>query len=141
MTPGYAIALVGDRDAPLVDQMHRVGFPKHPVYGMPDYSLWWVVKGPKGIPAAMCGLKYDTVSGQGYLCRSVVLPANRGHGLQRMMIKARLKKAKALGLREVVTDTIDNTISANHLIDEGFKLYEPAAEWGNPGALYWRKVL
>lgn len=141
MTGGYTFHAATFDDGVLINRMHRVGWSKSPVYGMPENSHWWIVKDPKGIPAAMCGIKVDLQSKQGYLCRSVVLPAHRGHGIQRAMIRHRLKFAQKLGLRDVVTDTISNVISSNNLIETGFRMYEPAAEWGNEGALYWRKQL
>lgn len=77
----------------------------------------------------------------GYLSRAGVLPEHRGNGLQRRLIDVRLRQAQRHGWQWVVTDTIENPVSSNNLIDCGFRMYEPKIVWGFKGALYWRKYI
>jgi GNAT superfamily N-acetyltransferase len=70
-----------------------------------------------------------------------VLPEARGQGLQRRLIGARERHARALGMAWLVTDTYQNPASSNSLIAAGYRLYEPAQPWGARGTLYWRKRL
>ena len=73
-----------------------------------------------------------------YLCRAGVVLAHRGRGLQKRLIKARIRKAKALGMNWVISDTHQNPASANSLISTGFKMFEPSQPWGFKTALYWK---
>jgi GNAT superfamily N-acetyltransferase len=73
-----------------------------------------------------------------YFCRAGVLPAFQGRGLQKRLIRARLRTAKALGMNWAVSDTYDNPASANSLIATGFKMFEPTVPWGARRTLYWR---
>jgi GNAT superfamily N-acetyltransferase len=76
-----------------------------------------------------------------YLCRAGVLPAHRGQGLQKRLIRARIQVAKEKGMNWLVTDTNDNPASGNSLIACGFKLFEPTVPWAANGAIYWRMKL
>jgi hypothetical protein len=40
-----------------------------------------------------------------------------------------------------ITDTTDNVVSANSLISEGFKMFDPTEPWAHSTSLYWRKPL
>jgi len=137
----YTIAKVdGETEEETILAIHRVCFPNATPYPV-DGVYWWLARDPKGAPAAMAGLTVGTREGGAYLCRSGVLPAHRGQGLQVKLIKRRLALANAFDLNYVVTDTIDNPVSANHLIDCGFRLYHPITPWAHDGSLYWRKEL
>jgi GNAT superfamily N-acetyltransferase len=68
-----------------------------------------------------------------------VLPEFRGQGLQKRLIRIRLKTAKAIGMNWAVTDTYDNPASGNNMIACGFKLFIPSDPWGVGRTLYWRK--
>ena len=102
---------------------------------------WWVVN-RDGAPVGFAGMRQsaqwlDAV----YLCRAGVLPAVRGQGLQKRLIRVREAKAKALGARWLVTDTFNNPASANSLIGCGFKMFSPSIPWAAEGACYWKKEL
>lgn len=73
-----------------------------------------------------------------YLCRAGVTRAHQGQGLQKRLIRQRLKVAKALGMNWVISDTNQNPASANSLIATGFKMFEPTKPWGLKTALYWK---
>ena len=44
-----------------------------------------------------------------------------------------------MDLNYLITDTIKRPVSSNHLIDCGFRLFDPITPWANEGSLYWRK--
>jgi GNAT superfamily N-acetyltransferase len=78
----------------------------------------------------------------GYMNVAGVLPRARGHGLQRRLIRHRLKQARRYGWHTVITDTIlDNAASMNSLIASGFRPYTPAVKWGSEYTVYWQKTL
>jgi GNAT superfamily N-acetyltransferase len=104
-------------------------------------GFWWIVTENKQ-DIAFAGL--STVDGWancGYLCRAGVVPEQRGRGIQRRLIKARIKKAEQLGWHTLITNTYENNKSANNLISFGFKMFEPERGWGTKGTLYWIKKL
>ena len=103
---------------------------------------WWIVYDALNLPCAFAGLVpsirwLDT----GYLCRAGVISSHRGQGLQKRLIRARVRQAKALGWNWLITDTYENPASSNSLIACGFKLFEPTKPWGADKTLYWRKKL
>lgn len=105
---------------------------------------WWVVtedKSPEIIGFA--GLTKSPYSEHfGYLKRSGVLPAHRGHGLQRRLIRVREGRARKLGWSHIITDTTDNPASANTLIRAGYRLFRPRHPWGPlDETLYWKKTI
>jgi GNAT superfamily N-acetyltransferase len=73
-----------------------------------------------------------------YLCRAGITRTHQGQGLQKRLIRQRLKVAKKLGMNWVISDTNQNPASANSLIAIGFKMFEPTIPWGAKGTLYWR---
>jgi GNAT superfamily N-acetyltransferase len=105
-------------------------------------GYWWIVYDSLNMPCAFAGLVpsvrwLDT----GYLCRAGVLPSHRGQGVQKRLIRARVRQARALGWNWLITDTYQNPASSNSLINTGFKLFEPTKPWGANGTLYWRLKL
>jgi GNAT superfamily N-acetyltransferase len=65
----------------------------------------------------------------------------RGRGLQKRLIRARVRHAKRIGWKYAITYTIDNPPSENSLIGCGFKRYAPADPYVKGTANYWRKLL
>lgn len=111
-------------------------------YGPIEGSHWWLAEDPEGAAVGFAGLTVSLREGGAYLCRAGVLKDHRGHGLQRRLIKVREKFARQCDLNFMVTDTVEgNYHSANNLIEEGFRLYDPLTPWGSVGSLYWRKEL
>jgi GNAT superfamily N-acetyltransferase len=106
-----------------------------------NFGCWWIAS-EDGRDIGFAGLVH-TVSWTncGYLCRAGVIPSARGRGIQKKFIHVRLRQAKALGWKWVVTDTTDNPASANSLIATGFKLFQPTKPWGFKDTLYWRRKL
>jgi len=100
---------------------------------------WWIVRDAFNIDCAFGGIvASQRWSDTGYLCRAGVIPTHRGNGLQRRLIRARIRQARELGWNWVITDTYHNPASANSLIAVGFKMFEPTIPWGANGTLYWR---
>lgn len=76
-----------------------------------------------------------------YLSRAGVLPSCRGKGLQRRLIGLRERMARKKGFTWMISDTTENTPSANNLIKAGYKLLDPSSPWANTNSLYWAKKL
>jgi GNAT superfamily N-acetyltransferase len=100
---------------------------------------WFVAFNEQSLPVAFAGMVPSSRwSDCVYLCRAGVLPTVRGKGLQKRLIRVRLRAAKSLGMNWAVSDTFENPASANSLIATGFKMFEPTAPWGIRRTLYWR---
>ena len=100
----------------------------------------WVVR-DKGKAVAFCS---SVVRKERYVYFSScgVTEDYRGKGLQRRMIRHRLKKAKEDGAEVAYTYTSkDNEPSFLNLQREGFELYVPEDEYAGRDFLYWRKYL
>lgn len=120
--------------------MHKQVFKGNDVYPLGD-AEWWIVWDGNLKSIGFAGLRLSPLEGIGYLCRAGVLPCARGHGLQKRLIRVRERYAREHDLSALVTDTIFNPVSSNHLIDCGYRLFSPACPWGNDGSLYFRKDL
>ena len=103
-------------------------------------NTWWVAwNGDTAVGYA--GIK-KIADGLAMLTRAGVVKSFRGRGLQKKLIKTRLKWAKANNIQTVITDTVPtNSPSNNSLISCGFKLYVPEYQWKEEGALYWIREL
>lgn len=106
-----------------------------------DGVAWWVIEVAGSLIAYAGARRSVTAPGTAYLCRAGVLPDWRGHGLQRRLIRARERWARAAGLTRAVTDTLHNPASANSLIRCGYRMWEPEFPWAGPSACYWVRRL
>jgi len=98
---------------------------------------WWVIiSGNKII--AYCGCAF--IEGICLFVRAWVHKDYRGQGLQKKMIKLRVKSAYDCHIAITYT-TADNPPSANSLISQGFKLYLPEYAYGGKEMLYFQKEL
>lgn len=107
----------------------------------PNKGAWWIVYDdtlPIGFASMVPSFRWDKT---GYLNRSGIMPAYRGLGLQKKLIKVREAYAKRIGYEHLVSDTRFNPPSANSLIACGFKTYTPKYPWGFTTSIYWRKHL
>jgi GNAT superfamily N-acetyltransferase len=69
----------------------------------------------------------------GFLSHALVLPAQRGKGLQRALVRARLSHARATGLRWVCAGThLDNAASWRNLLAEGLAIVGLREDKGHP---------
>ena len=137
MTKEYYISEVDTRYSEpfnTIVRMDKRCFPNDDRYE-PYHGIWWIAY-VKNTPAAYAGL-LEEGGGVAYLCRAGVLPAHRGYGLQKMLIRTRIEKAKNIGLTRLITSTYANPHSVNNLIDHGFRAYESVKPWGQDGTMYW----
>lgn len=105
-------------------------------------GMWWLAFHDKNV-VGFAGMSPSVQwANTGYLTLSGVLAAYRGHGLQKRFIRRRIEKAKSLGWRWVVTETIhDNAPSMNNLLTCGFRAYAPVKPWNKAPAVYWRRKI
>lgn len=105
-------------------------------------GYWWIAYSDSGVPIGFAAL-YPSLrwADAGYMARSGVLPSHRGKGLQKALIKARIRKARKLGYKWLLSDTRDNPASSNSLIACGFRLYQPSKPWAFKNSLYFRLKL
>lgn len=99
---------------------------------------WWIARNDEklmGFAGMVPSVRWIDAM---YLCRAGVVPACRGMGLQKKLIQVRIRKAKKLGYKWLITDTTDNPASSNSLIALGFRLFEPQKPWAFPNSLYFR---
>ncbi len=99
---------------------------------------WWVIL-DQGEIVAYCGSIYS--KGICIFNRAWVKKSHRGQGIQRRMIKTRLKAASTFCHIAITYTTLDNFPSANNLIDCKFKLYLPEYSYGGSDKLYFQKLL
>ena len=99
---------------------------------------WWVIL-DQGEIVAYCGSIYS--KGICIFNRAWVKKSHRGQGIQRRMIRTRLKAASTFCHIAITYTTLDNFPSANNLIDCGFRLYLPEYSYGGSDKLYYQKLL
>lgn len=103
---------------------------------------WWIVYTESGKAVGFGALKQsEQFADCAFFHRAGVCWEYTGNGLQKRLIKARIRKAKAMGFRWAVTDTSKNPASVNSLISCGFKNYLPSKPWGWDYTNYWRLKL
>ena len=109
---------------------------------VPDLNIghWWLMYSVD-TSVAFCGLYPSSYySNTGYLCRGGVAEEHQGQGLQKRLIRVRLAKARLLGWKWAVSDTLAyNHPSSNSLIRCGFTLFKPSKKWATRGSLYWSR--
>lgn len=124
--------------ATLLVCLQKTCLPADKVYEV-SRGFWYVAYTPSGQAVGFAGIVPSSRwSDCMYFCRAGVVRDHRGKGLQKRLIRARIRKAKSLGMNWVITDTYDNPASANNLIDTGFKMFEPSEPWGAKKTLYWK---
>lgn len=102
---------------------------------------WWIAY-VDDEPAGFAGMSVDKKSKQAFLCLVAVAPSFRRRGIHKRLIRHRVKYARRLNLKRVVTYTAKNNfISANNMLSCGFKLYGPRCKYGFKDGLYFKKDL
>ncbi len=134
----------GPEDVAVMKRMHVQLFlgGRESVPPMTEGDWWLVDHGGELIAfAGMYKSKYYYTTG--YLCRAAVAFEHRGQGLQKRIIRVRLRESKVQGLTCAVTDTErTNYPSVNSLISCGFRLFRPWRPWATyKNGLYWGKLL
>lgn len=128
-------------DLEILKVLHSACFGECPV---PDWEedYWWYLKDQEVIIgfAGMTIVEGDSEDLVGTFTRAGVLPGWRGQGLQKKLIKTRLKYAKKHDCVRCTTYTSDNPASENSLISCGFRRYNPESRWAGEEMTYWRHV-
>lgn len=104
-----------------------------------DNRDWWVILNRKKQIIAYCGSIYS-----GRICifnRAWVHKKFRGRGIQKRLIRTRLRAAKKSCYIAITYTIKENYSSINNLISCGFKIYGPSYEYGGKEMLYWRRNL
>lgn len=137
---GRIVKVDPEQYGPLIHDMHRVCFPDFIL--PPLHGDWWLAK-DGDVLHGFAGLWPSVrVEGAGYLCRAGVLPAARGRGLQRKLIRVRERAAKKKGWTALFSDTDpSNAHSMNNLIACGYRAFRPSEPWSGEQWCYWRKIL
>lgn len=131
---------VSPRNTQIVEDLQRTIFDT--VHEPIANSYWWIAL-DEGIPVAFCALHhYRNRPDTAFMALCGVAKSHRGLGLQRRLIKVRVRKSIQLGISRIISYTTnDNAPSANNLIAHGFKVYVPRYEWGIKNAIYFRRTL
>jgi GNAT superfamily N-acetyltransferase len=105
-----------------------------------DADVWFIAYAGT-VPVGFAGIRpLPSDPSCWYLCRAGVIPAARGQGIQKRLIRRRLEAARKAGAAWVVTDTrASNCASSNSLIREGFTTYNPHTRWACVDSIYWRR--
>jgi GNAT superfamily N-acetyltransferase len=140
-TSPYIIRRVDGED--YADDLRELQEPFVPTMPVVDTSEgWWWIAYYKRLPAAYLGAIVSTYYPNAlYFKRVGVLPEHRGNNLQRGLMRVLEICARRNGFATLVSDTTDNTHSANNFIAAGWRLFEPEYPWAFSNTLYWRKDL
>ena len=106
-------------------------------------GYWWIIHDEFGFgrPVGFCGLvPFTPFCDVGYLKRCYILPEHRGNGLQIRCMYVREEKAKRLGWKQLVSECT-SVQSAGNFIKANYTPTLPEQPWGNPGSLYFTKLL
>jgi len=108
-------------DVELARELHDQAFAGDEWPG--DDNEFWIAFDEHQKVVGFCSAKFFPETKCAVLTRGAVVSAARGKGLQRRMIRTRVRWARQLGARIVVTYTsISNYPSITNLIREGFHL-------------------
>jgi GNAT superfamily N-acetyltransferase len=126
--------------AALLHQLQLICLPGDEPASTED-GWWWIAYDgdrPIGFAALFPSVRWFDC---GYLSRCGVVPSARGKGVQKQLIRVRVRKARSIGYVWLVSDTTDNPASSNSLIASGFKLFNPSRPWAFRRSLYWVRKL
>ena len=128
-------------DIPLVKSLCAEIFTQDELDERLNTVFWlvWDKSSPVGFCTARPFFKHPR---RCYLTLAGLLKRARGFRLHKRMIGARLKWARAEGMREVVSYTVPrNTPSAKGLLSMGFQLYDPQWEWVGEDVIYFKREI
>ena len=129
-----------ERNLATIRYLDRVCFQGDSPFPVYEDTILWVGY-DDGIPVCFAALAWAYES-TGFLSRAGVLPQYSGQGLHRRMINLRIRAAKKLGWKSLITYTHrHNAKSLNNLTHCGFKGYQPQQDWGGDDAVYvWKEL-
>jgi ribosomal protein S18 acetylase RimI-like enzyme len=94
----------------------------------------WVALSDTG---TLAGFLYcEPQPGCWYFSRVGVLPAFRGQGLQRKLMR---RMQRSLKTETIISTTYQNPSSANNFVREQWMTYCPRSPWGASDTIYWYK--
>lgn len=140
----YRIRMVDASDddvADTLDDLHRLTFFDAAAMTQFELGAWWLAyQGDDAV--AFAGVVPSTYArNSGYLSRVGVLQRHWGRGLQLRLMRAVEARGRRIGWDSIVSDTTDNSFSANNFIKAGYRLFEPELPWAWSHTLYWRRSL
>ena len=112
-------------DVEEIRALNALSFPNDKWIG--DDHTFWVATSDDGTSAGYCSAVFRPEGGYVFLSRAAVFPWAEGQGLQRRMIRTRVRWAKTLqGCNRVITYTsLKNYQSMVNLLRCGFRFYTP----------------
>ena len=129
-------------DEDLISYLHKLVFPADHIYNTINEVYHWIVydKDMK-IPAGFCtGTKIN--SDTMFLARAGLLDFACGNGLHKRMLIVRERKARKLGLKQIITYTKMDNMRSNHNLQKcGYMIYGPENPYADEDCLYWIKYL
>lgn len=105
-------------------------------------GYWWLIHTDFGFgrPIGFAGMvEFTPFCNVGYLKRCYILPEHRG-GLQIRTIQVREEKARRIGWKQLVTESVSPQSTKNFL-KCGYSLCDPEQKWGDPTSSYLTKNL
>lgn len=127
----------------MLSGLDAIIFPDDTAPEADDGAAWWLVFDDDWEPVAYAGV-YPYVDAEApntwFLLRAGVMPQARGNGLQRKLIKARVRYAVKQGCKRMITYTAGTNVpSMRSLIAEGFRPYYAALTTGptEPPIFVW----
>lgn len=127
--------------ADTLDDLHRLTFFDAAATPQFELGAWWLAyHGDDAV--AFAGVVPSTYArNSGYFSRVGVLQRHWGRGLQLRLMRAVEARGRRIGWNSIVSDTTDNSFSANNFIKAGYLLFEPEVPWAWSHSLYWRRSL
>jgi len=123
-----------------VRELNKLAFPYDEWIG--DDHTYWLATSEDGTSAGFCSAVYRPERGYVFLSRAAVFPWARGLGLQRRMIRTRVRWARTTPADRVITYTASkNYESMLNLVRCGFRFYEPEVEYAGSKYHYLRLPL
>ena len=124
-------------DHELVRTLDRECFPEDDPIVVDDGCVCWVA-GEDAFLVARAGPQARVEAGSALLERVGVLPAMRGRGLQRRLMRTWQRWCQRIGAVGVTYTLTTNVISSRNMIACGLELFWPYVPWVGPDVLYWR---
>lgn len=123
-----------DRNRDTLIALHTLTFPgdEQPTWKA-DGLAWLTHDGADPVAFLYADPQAD---GSWYFSRVGVMPAARGQGLQRKLMRLMQRELRD---KVLVSTTYRNPASANNFVREQWMTYLPETPWGSPDTIYWRK--
>lgn len=116
--------------------IHTLAFPDDLWAG--DDHTYWKATDEDGKVVGFCSAIYWRERRAVFLSRAAAATRAQGQGLQRRMIKARVRWAMKEGAHRVVTYTaLKNYESIVNLLKCGFRFYHPVKPWAGTNVHYF----